>query len=73
MSKLRNNSMCIFSDVTLGVGTNERPLLRSSMSDLLSLYVLKLGTVKSVVVVLVGLSLKNGAFVSLWLWVVIVS
>ena len=70
MSKLRNNSMCIFSGVMRGVGTKESPLLSNSISVLVNLYVLKLCTVKSVVVVLVDLSLKNEAFFSWWLWAV---
>ena len=59
--------MCIFSRVTFGVGTKERPLHNSSVSDLVSLYVLKLCIVKSDVAVLSGLCLKIDACFSLLL------
>ena len=59
--------MCIFSGVIFGVGTKERPLHKSSVSDLVSSYVLKLCIVKSDVAVLSGLCLKNDAYFSLLL------
>ena len=43
----------------LGVGTNDRPLLKRSKSGLVSSYVLKLCTVKSMFVVADGFCIKN--------------
>ena len=59
--------MCIFSGVTFVVGTNERPMLKSSVSDLVSSCVLKLCIVKSEVAVMGGLCLKNACSFSLLL------
>lgn len=59
--------MCIFLGVAFGVGAKERPLLKSSVSALVSSYVLKLCIVKSDVAVLSGLRLKNDARSSLLL------